>query len=342
MSKAVNPVLLGGFSVGALILLVAGLLIFGAGQELKADKARYVVFFDSSLNGLEIGAPVKLQGVKIGQVKDIALQIDVKQGKFYKPVVLEIDKAILSDTEGKALPKSIGLEKLKQNRDRLVELGMRARLETQSLLTGLLYVDLNFYPNKPPAYVGLDHDGLLEIPGVPTTVDELRNTAEAVANKLRALPLDQIVQDFADNLREIKSLLASQEVERSRVALANVLEQLNKTTKTLNSNLDPLLKNTDRTIRDADLVLLETQAVMQELKRNLPAILANTDKTMDAAAAALQQAELSLKRMDQTVGPESALSDSLQAVKQAARAVRDLGDYLQRHPEALLSGKDGY
>jgi paraquat-inducible protein B len=66
----------------------------------------------------------------------------------------------------------------------------------------------------------------------------------------------------------------------------------------------------------------------------------NTDKTLESAILALKQAENSLKQVDSAVGPESTLTDTLQAVKQAARAVRDLGDYLQRHPEAVLSGKD--
>ncbi|MGR8930692.1 MAG: MlaD family protein [Gammaproteobacteria bacterium] len=340
MSKPVNPAVIGGFTVGALALLVIALLVFGAGQELNADKVRYVVFFDSSLNGLEIGAPVKMQGVKIGQVTEISLQIDAKHGKLYKPVVLEIDRNSLSDSGGGALPKGVEFEKLKEGRDRLVQLGMRARLETQSLLTGLLYVDLNFYPDKPPVFAGLQHDELLEFPGVPTTTDEIKNTAEALVQKLQALPLDQIVQDFADSLREVKQLLASEDVKRSRAALADSLEQLDKITKVLNENLGPLLKNTDKTMVAANGLVQETHAMMQELKQELPSILKSTDKTLNTATAALQRAENSLQQVNDAIGPQSVLTDTLDAVKQAARAIRDLGDYLERHPEALLSGKD--
>jgi paraquat-inducible protein B len=340
MSKPVNPAVIGGFSLGALTLLVIALLIFGVGEDLKADKIQYVVFFDSSLNGLDIGAPVKLQGVKIGQVKEISLQLDRKQGKIYKPVTLEIDRASISVSSGSLLPNPKNLEQLKKNRDRLVELGMRARLETQSLLTGLLYVDLNFYSDKPPVYAGLEYKDLLEIPGVPTTVDELKNTAEEVAQKLRALPLDQIVGDLADSLREIKDLLRSEDVKRSRTALADSLEGLDKTTKILNKNLEPILKNTDKTVQDSNLLIKETQAMVAELGKQLPPLISNTDKTLNAATAAMKKAEDSLQQVDDAIGPESTLSDTLEAVKQAARAVRDLGDYLERHPESLLSGKN--
>jgi Paraquat-inducible protein B len=340
MSKPVNPAVIGGFTVGAIVLLVLALLIFGAGKEFNANKVRYVVFFDSSLNGLEIGAPVKMQGVKIGQVTDISLQIDSKRGILYKPVVLEVDRTALSGTGGQALHKAEEYDELKANRDKLVANGMRARLETQSLLTGLLYVDLNFYPNKPPAYVDLQYKDLLELPGVPPTSDEIRNTAEEVAEKLRSLPLDEIVQDLAGSLREIKTILGSDDIKRSRVALADTLEELNKASKILNNHLGPILKDSNDTIVSTQALVKDTQAMVQALDRHMPTLLNNTDKTLEAARATMNQAQQSLQTMDNAVGPESVLIDALDSVKYAARAIRDLGDYLQRHPESLLSGKD--
>ena len=82
MSKPVNPVMVGSFTIGALLLLVAGIFVFGGGQLFNTDKVRYVIFFDSSLNGLEVGAPVKMQGVKIGEVTKITLLIDPKKQKI--------------------------------------------------------------------------------------------------------------------------------------------------------------------------------------------------------------------------------------------------------------------
>lgn len=339
MSKPVNPAMVGGFTLGALTLFVAALLIFGAGQEFKSDKIRYVVFFDSSLNGLEVGAPVKMQGVKIGQVKEIALQIDSSRGVLYKPVVLEIDSSLLTGTDGTALPSQVDFEQARESRDKLVANGMRARLETQSLLTGLLYVDLNFYPNRSPVYTGLKYEDLLEIPGVPATADEIRNTAEEVAQKLRSLPLDEIVQDLATSLREIKTILASDDIKQSRASLSVTLQELEKSSKALSRNLDPLLKNTDRVVADSADLVRDTHALIAELKQQMPRLLANTDKTLVVATSALTRADDTLQKMGDAVGPESALPDTLEALKQASRSIRDLTDYLERHPEALLSGK---
>lgn len=334
-----NPALIGGFTLGALALLVIALLVFGAGKNFNADKMQFVVYFDSSLNGLDLGAPVKLQGVKIGQVKEISLYLDQKHGKIYKPVVLEIDRTSLSGTSGGNLPQKMNQDQRKANRDRLVALGMRARLETQSLLTGLLYVDLNFYPDKEPMFVNLEHNNLLEIPGIPTTTEEIRNTAEAVAQKLRTLPLDQIVQDFSESLHEIKTLLSSEDAKRSNIALATTLEEIEKTSKTLNQHLEPLLRNIDDTFRNTNTLMQETQALVKVLQTELPVLITSSDKTMSAATAALKTSETSVRQMAESVGPESTLSDTLISVKRAAQSIRELSDYLERHPESLLRGK---
>jgi len=338
MSKPISPTAIGGFTLGALALLVAGLLIFGGGQTFNSDKASFVVFFESSLNNLNIGAPVKMQGVKIGEVKDISLQFDDKTGKLFKPVVIEINRSLLAGQGGVA-SKAMSKDELREHRDRLVAAGYRARLEMQSLLTGLLYVDLDEHPNKPPVFTNLEYKNLLEIPGVPATTEELRDTAEEVVQKLRGLPLDQIVQDLASSLREIKTLLASDDVQKSKVALTNTLEEVEKTVKILNRNLDPLLSNTNKTVANAGALLEDSRSVINQFHNDLGPLLKNTDKTLVAATSALNRADQSLQKVGDAVGPESALNDSLQAVRDAARAIRDLGDYLEQHPEALLSGK---
>lgn len=340
MSKPINPAAIGGFTLGALALLVVGLLIFGGGQSFKTDKMQFVVFFDSSLNGLDVGAPVKMQGVKIGEVKEIALLFDPKRNKVFKPVVLEIDRGGLNSSHGSSFRTAVSEEERKSDLAKMVDMGFRARLEMQSLLTGLLYVDLDVHPYKPPAFAGLEYKDLLEIPGLPTATDELRNTAEEVAEKLKAMPLDQIVQDFADSLREIKKLLASEDLKKTQVALANTLQDVESTVHILNRNLEPLLQNTTATMASTESLVKDTQVMINQLHKELPQVFNSTDKTLQAATSALNRAEESMRKVGDAVGPESALVDTLQTLKQAARAIRDLGDYLERHPEALLSGKD--
>ncbi|HEY8036847.1 MAG TPA: MlaD family protein [Methylobacter sp.] len=329
MSKPISPVAIGGFTVGALALLLVALFIFGGGQFLRADKVRFVIFFDSSLNGLDIGAPVKMQGVKVGEVTKIVLELDPKTNKVYKPVVIEIDRKTLTTSEGTAFPLAMTRKEREANRDGLVAAGFRARLEMQSLLTGLLYIDFDVHRDKPPVFTGLEYQGLLELPAIPTTVDEIRNTAEQVVKKINEMPLEDIVQNLSASLREINNFLASEDVKKSKVALANALEGMEKTVKTLNHNLEPLLVNTNNT-------MVSTNALIRDFKP----IVANTDKTLTAATAALDRSRDSMAKLDGAVGPESDLTETLEALKDTARSIRNLTDYLERHPEAVLTGKD--
>ncbi len=162
MSKPANTFVIGAFMVGALILLTAAVMIFGGGDFFK-HKKRYVIFFESGLNGLNVGTPVKLQGVQIGEVVDISLEMDARTGRIFKPVVIEIEPELLRELSAKT---SHTHSEIKRNHDsqRLIDLGLEARLELQSLLTGLLYVDLNFYPDNPVYLTDLDYKKLPELP----------------------------------------------------------------------------------------------------------------------------------------------------------------------------------
>lgn len=341
MSKSVSPAAIGGFTLGALVLLVVGLLTFGGTQLLNTNKAYFVIFFESSLNGLEVGAPVKMQGVKIGTVTQVVLQTDPESGKVYKPVVVEIDRnSFVGKGGARVFDGSPTREEQKEMTDRLAAEGFRARLEMQSLLTGLLYVDFDMHPSKPAIYTGLDYQDLIELPCIPATSDELRNTAEEMAEKLRSLPLDQIVQDLGKTLREIRDLLGSDDVKNSRVALAGTLQEMEKAVTTLNRNLDPLLKDTRNAIGNANALVRDSRALVHDARLEVKPVLASAQQTLTAATAALNRAGSAVAAVEGSVGPESSLHETLVALKDAARSIRDLTDYLERHPESLLSGKE--
>lgn len=106
MSKPVNPMAIGGFLIGGLALFVTALLVFGGGQFFK-PKLQWVVYFDSSLNGLNVGAPVKVQRVQVGTVKEIVLQMDLKHNRLMKPVVLEIQPGALVNPKGEVIQPAL-------------------------------------------------------------------------------------------------------------------------------------------------------------------------------------------------------------------------------------------
>lgn len=359
MSKPVSPVAIGSFLLGGLGLLIAALLIFGGG-EIFRPKLQCVVFFDSSLNGLNRGAPVKVQGVQVGTVKEIVLELDLDDHRLMKPVVLEIDPATLTDPSGHPLQSTGDRTEQAENIRRLVETGLRARLEMQSILTGLLYVELNFYRDIPEFRGGISYRGLPEIPSVPTTVDEVKASLEEVVRKIRNMPLDTIVNDISATVADIRAIIASEETGATRAGLATSMTETAKLIGDLNRQLPPLLNqmsrtvdNANRTLRGADESLRaaaqtaadasetarEATTLIRSVRSESQPVLAAARESLVKAGVMLERAQVAVDNIADTTAPDSALQQTLTELQNAARAIRILGDYLERHPDALIFGK---
>jgi len=330
VSKQANPLAIGIFLVGALTLLVVALMVFGGGQFFK-EKNRFVIYFDSALNGLNVGAPVKLQGVQIGNVSEISLVMDEATGRVFKPVVIEIDPALLRDVSG----QQSGAHTEKQHRlaaQKLIDLGLKGRLETQSLLTGLLYVDLNFHADKPMNLVKLDYKNLPELPSVPTTVDEIRNTADEIINRAKQLPLEDTLKNLSETLIEIRALLQSDDTRKSMAALSRSLQETQKLMATLNSQSGPLLTN-------ANGALADTRTTLQELNKQLLPVLKAVETSLHTATQLMQSSQGTLAAVEAMAAPDAPLSQAMQEMRNAARALKDLGESLERQPNAIIYGK---
>lgn len=332
MSKPVNPYTIGAFLVGSLALLIAGILIFGGGQYLK-KKSEYVIYFDGALNGLNVGAPVKLQGVQIGSVKEISLELDQKAMRISKPVVIEIDPAVVLDSSGQPLQSAATLKVRQQNAKRLIDAGFKAQLQTQSLLTGLLYVEFNFFRDQPVKLTGLNYKGLPELPAVPTTVDQIKNTADEMLNKFRQLPLEEIVNDFAKTMKEVRDIMTSEELKKNRVALGKTLDETEKLVRELNRNLAPLVNNMNGTMTD-------TRTMVKQFTHDMRPVLDSTEKTLNTATSVLLESQKTLGSMEALAAPDAPLWQSLEALRDAAQSTKNLTDYLERHPDSIIYGKE--
>ena len=86
MGKRINPAAIGGFIIGAVVLIIVGVLVFSRGQFLS-DKRTFVMYFDESVKGLNVGAPVDFQGVRIGSVTDVRVRYNVQDGAFRIPEI---------------------------------------------------------------------------------------------------------------------------------------------------------------------------------------------------------------------------------------------------------------
>ena len=338
MSKPVNPMAIGSFLLVGLGLLITALLVFGGGKLFK-PKLQWVVYFDSSLNGLNIGAPVKVQGVQVGTVADIVLQMDIEHKKLMKPVILDILPGTIVDPTGTPIKPVLSDAERHQRVNDLIAAGLRARLETQSLLTGLLYVDLNFYPEFAPRLTGLEYKHLPEVPSIPTTTEEVTKALGETLRKVQHMPIDAMVQNLNSTLSDIRTIVGSEETNRSRLALAKSLEESEKLLADLNRQLPPLIRDVNQTVRQANETVRAAGGLVSDLRSETKPVLAAAEQALVKATTVLEETKAAAMNVADSTASDSTLQQSLAALRDAARSIRQLSDYLERHPDSLIYGK---
>jgi paraquat-inducible protein B len=181
--KRANPAVIGGFVVGAIALIVIGLLAFG-GAGWFIQRNTYIAYFPGSVKGLRVGAPVDFRGVTIGQVKQVRVLFDPRHVDARIPVIMELDATQIDVAGGGNIVTQ------PQGAEELIDAGLGAQLQLQSLLTGLLFVNLDFYPKGRARLVGGDQP-YPEIPTIPSDLQQLQESAADIAARLPDL-LDQL------------------------------------------------------------------------------------------------------------------------------------------------------
>jgi paraquat-inducible protein B len=357
MGRRANPTVIGAFIVGALALMVIGLLVFGRGRFF-AETRQFVLYFDGSVKGLNVGAPVDFQGVKVGSVTNVTVQYLAKENAFRTPVYIEIIPGSIQE---------IGIRGDKDDRKRfvkeLVERGLRAQLGMQSLVTGQLFVQLGFYPDTPIRLAGGDPD-VLELPTIPTPLQEVQAAAQNILEKIQELPLDQLFANFMQtiegtnrlvNAPEVTALVRSlndtmtdvqrlvrqvdsqmgrlfDDVSGASAASRALLTDLQQLTRRLDGQIAPLSDGAKQTLEVARAVLKDGQQLVRNADGKVNRM---TDSITDTAKAAQATMVTAQRRLDDN------LVAALQEVTAAVRAIRLLADYLERNPNALLYGKGG-
>jgi paraquat-inducible protein B len=302
MTRRANPALVGAFVLGALVLTVAAVAVFGSGRLFR-ESHPFVLYFQGSVNGLDPGAPVKFKGVEVGSVKRIKVRFEQTAGEVSIPVFIDLDadKLARAGVRAEFTPESIKAA---------VADGLRARLESQSLVTGLLFVNLDYFPETAARYVG-SPEGIPEIPTLPTTIEEATQVAKQIVERLGQLDLEALVSSATKTLDAVRDLAGSAEAKSAVASLDETLASLRDLSRTLDQTVVPLGKSLQVT---AD----RTQQLEAELERTLGAV-------------------------RQVVEPGSPLTQdlatALRDVSSAARSVRTLADSLERNPSALVRGR---
>jgi paraquat-inducible protein B len=269
MSRA-NPAVVGGFVIGAIALIVIGLLVFG-GTGWFVPYNKYVAYFPGSVKGLQVGAPVDFRGVTVGEVTDIKVLFNPEEVNARIPVVMELDPTEIEVVgRGEIIAAS-------EDAERLIKGGLRAQLQSQSLLTGLLFVNLDFYPNAPARLVGGD-EPYPEIPTIPSGFEQLQQSAGDVAARLPAL-LDQLNGLLTD---------LNQSLDQTSGDFRSLVSDVAGIANEINASTPEVVARTEAATED----LRQTAQTLDEiLQTNRDAIGAMIDEWTVAASAARRTAE---------------------------------------------------
>ena len=324
MSKRASKTVIGIFVVSALALVVAGVLIFGSGDILK-KRYKFVLFFQDSVKGLNVGAPVVFLGVQIGEVKDVSVIEDPLKSSFYIQVIIEVTSGTIKRS---GIKEFSSVEEIYEYCNRLIEQGLRAELGVQSILTGQLQIDLALHPEEKAVLLGKNAQ-YQEIPTIPSKFEKLTNT-------LVNLPFEEIFNKLSSSLNQIDALLNSPELREILQSTNLAMEDAKKISYKVNKQVQPLMNKLDET--------LEAYGTLaQNLDRQIDPLSSNIEELVKVVTEASKQADKTLKAIENVVGEDAIvtveLKTALKEFSTASRSIRYLAEYLIRHPETLVQGK---
>lgn len=328
MNRRVSPTLIGAFVVGALALVVIATIMFGSGRYFRTTKD-FVLYFDGSVNGLRVGAPVKFRGVEIGSVKNILLRLEENHEELRIPVVieLELEKFTSRGATGAAIQDP---QFLKQ----LISEGLRGQLQMESFVTGLLFVGLDFFPGSPVTLVQPPGSQLPypEIPTQPTPLQVAGSKANEILARLDEIDFKELIESFRRTAKGIEALVTSPDLQATVHSLNGVAKKLDIAA----TNIAQLATTSDEKIKslsnELQLTSVEARAALKEARA-----------TIKQAEGTLKETQTAMTNVGSLTDPESPtfyeITRTLKEISSAARSLRLLANYVERNPRALIFGK---
>ena len=316
MSRTVHPTAVGTF-VLAILLLVSVLLLFFSGSPWWSQRDRYVLLYDTTIRGLSVGAPVAIKGVQIGQVTDITAQLYQDTMQVLNTVTVEIDPSALELSDDR--PVSL---------DELIDSGLRVQLRTQSILTGMLYVNVDFFPDRPAQYYGVQ-TRYTQLPTIPTELEQLSRDFEGV-------DIMSTVGDLQFALEGAGKLLNDPDLQELPKQLNSTLATLQTTVEKLSSEGAVLIDRYATVADNANTLLTETGVALPEFIEKLDRALTSLEET--SAMMASSAANTAFLTSDDSPVLYR-IGSAARSIDNAAAQLQNLTELLEREPQSLLFGR---
>ena len=263
-------------------------------------KLKFVLYFDSSVRGLSIGAPVELKGIKVGSVTDIRMEYDSEDLSFRIPVIIELElERIVDRNQDSRYGSRYDIV------NKLIDKGLRAQLATGSLLTGQLYVQLDMLPDTVASLSGEEHE-LPELPTIAGGMDAITASLRNFASKLEEVEISKIGKELLETLEGTNKLVNAPELQAA-------VKELKGTMRSLKGILDKL----DGT--------------------NINEAIASAKEALNQAETTMMLLNSALKP-DSPI--QHSIIQMTSELEETARSIRSLVDLLERNPEAIIFGKE--
>jgi paraquat-inducible protein B len=310
-----KPILVGAFVLGGLVLAVSAILLFGS-MHLFARTFSIVGVFQGSVAGLNVGSPVTFRGVPIGKVDRMQAQLDVSNHTGVIPVYMQLDLDKITWVKGDGSADAKGLQGA-------VDAGLRAQLRSNSLVTGQLSVDLDFYPGSP---VRLVHMSGKE-PEIPTMASDMQN----LKAEIESLNLRELGEKTRLALSSMQHVL-----DETAGKIGPLADSISSTLQTARVAMTAVQNNSARTLDDIDKLALEGRGQIASNGKDL-------DQLLRTAQATATQAESLVASLNELTAERSPLRDDLQSsvrdLADSAGSLRALTRELERNPMGTLFKK---
>ena len=320
-----NALLIGGFVVAAFVIAIAAILWLG-GNDLFTRQQKARVFYQGNVSGLSVGAPVTFRGVTIGQVTDIGILMDPVSLQTTVPVTLRLQPSALRLTEAKDKVPALPV---------LVKRGLRARLASQSIVTGQKAIELDFLPDTPETLLG--GPGAPEIPAV---ADRFGALIDQVAN----LPLRDTVADMRQAIQALEATLASVQktLDSAQGVLGGAARELELTGVESRKTLAAATEAIRQVQGSSQATLRSITQLADSSQQTVLAAQPELQRTLVGARQASETAKLAMERLADMAAPGAPLRGDLDAtlrdLSQAARSLRSLSEQLEERPNAIIFG----
>lgn len=349
MSARANQVKIGAFVIGGIALLVGAVAVLGSGRLFRRTYP-FVSYFDGSVNGLRPGAAVKFKGVEIGSVDRVRIPFRVDSNDQPIEVFYSINSGLLHQG---GEPEGDYGETLQQ----AIANGLRAQLESDSLLTGILHVSVAFTEEKKEAVLHAPIEGVMEIPTVPPPLQEIGGAIRRIVDEIGQYDLQALLASLHGTLDAVGDLARSPGIPATMAALEKTLQSVDRVMVKLEANIDPLSRSIETAAtsvgkagQDIGVGIASVTATMETVQRvsvglgdDVRPLVGSLKTSSDELQVLARELQTSLASARVLLDPEAPiaveLSATLRSLGEAARSTRALFELLHRDPAALVRGK---